>query len=479
MAVMNFPPWRSGQAFGAAQGSGHRFSRKGTNDLFFCYLCNWHCFCFKLRIYYTLVMKNLFLGLLLAFTVSLSPLCSQNPEFPNAIQTKINVTDFGLLYDGTPKIGQSFEFGYARYLMPYLSAVVPVRLGLSKLPEAPGNIITNSFDLVIKLENMKTGGKLSPYAFGGGGYFIEDFSKSHIQIPVGAGINFRVSPYAFLNVHGEFRKSVNLNRDNLQIGIGYVYLLHEYVPPPPNVLTDTDKDGVPDISDKCPALAGAATAGGCPDADGDGLTDEEDGCPTESGLPATTGCPDFDSDGLADKDDPCPTVSGDNGGCPDADADGTPDKDDKCPEKPGPIGNKGCPMATSPDDDGDGVPNDRDECPITPGKINGCPDTDADGTPDKDDECPITVGKVKGCPDTDADGAPDKDDACPSVPGTLNGCPDSDGDGIADPQDKCPAVAGVAENNGCPPVKDTDGDGTPSRVTAMPMEFRTLRINAR
>ena len=63
-------------------------------------------------------------------------------------------------------------------------------------------------------------------------------------------------------------------------------------------------------------------------------------------------------------------------------------------------------------------------------------------------------------------------DACPTVPGipnedpAKNGCPppkDTDGDGILDDKDACPTVPGVPNEdpakNGCPPPKDTDGDG--------------------
>ena len=55
----------------------------------------------------------------------------------------------------------------------------------------------------------------------------------------------------------------------------------------------------------------------------------------------------------------------------------------------------------------------------------------------------------------------------------YNGCPipDRDGDGINDEEDKCPDVKGVAENNGCPPVKKEIRERV--RFVARNIEFAT------
>jgi hypothetical protein len=57
---------------------------------------------------------------------------------------------------------------------------------------------------------------------------------------------------------------------------------------------DSDGDGIGDSVDACPAVAGPASAAGCPDADGDGIKDADDSCPTLAGVPAAApynGCP--------------------------------------------------------------------------------------------------------------------------------------------------------------------------------------------
>jgi outer membrane protein OmpA-like peptidoglycan-associated protein len=104
-------------------------------------------------------------------------------------------------------------------------------------------------------------------------------------------------------------------------------------PPPPR---DTDHDGVPDASDKCPKDP----------EDKDGFQDQ-DGCPD----------PDNDDDGVPDAADKCPGDA--------EDKDGFQDED-------------GCP---DPDNDGDGVADAADKCPKEAEVLNGF--EDEDGCPDK------------------------------------------------------------------------------------------------
>ena len=92
--------------------------------------------------------------------------------------------------------------------------------------------------------------------------------------------------------------------------------------------TDSDGDGVPDSSDRCPGTPAGATVDsrGCTvvaDSDGDGVPDSSDRCP---GTPSNarvdaSGCPlDSDGDGVADYLDRCPDTSSgstvDAQGCP-------------------------------------------------------------------------------------------------------------------------------------------------------------------
>jgi OmpA-OmpF porin, OOP family len=398
---------------------------------------------------------------------------AQNRVYRNAVNARLNFLDYGQLNNEDLKMGQGFELAYFRNVAPFLNIGVPFKVGLAKLPKAVNNSTLVSFDLVARLENVHSTAKVVPYAFGGGGYSFEK-DNNHVSIPFGGGLHFRVSPFGFINLQLEYRKALVDERDNVMLGIGYTYLLHEGerkpVPAPvtPKV-ADLDKDGVTDSLDHCPTLPGPAIALGCPDADSDGLGDAEDGCPNDPGSIETNGCPDYDKDGVADKDDECPTVAGTWNGCPDSDFDGIADKDDKCPNEAGTAANMGCPAVS--DSDGDGFADDEDKCPTQAGPNQGCPDSDGDGIADNFDKCPTERGTVEneGCPavvavaDSDGDGTPDDKDGCPTQAGTTAnmGCPDADGDGVVDKNDKCPTVAGT-QPDGCPPApvaKDSDGDG--------------------
>jgi outer membrane protein OmpA-like peptidoglycan-associated protein len=130
-------------------------------------------------------------------------------------------------------------------------------------------------------------------------------------------------------------------------------------PPAPPKPLDTDGDGIPDKTDKCPTVPedkdGFEDLDGCPDPDNDndGLLDKADKCPMEpedkDGFEDVDGCPDPDNDkdGIADADDKCPIEPGpkENAGCPDKDRDNDTvvDRLDKCPDQPGPPDNDGCP----------------------------------------------------------------------------------------------------------------------------------------
>jgi OmpA-OmpF porin, OOP family len=178
----------------------------------------------------------------------------------------------------------------------------------------------------------------------------------------------------------------------------------EYVSGPPAPPPDRDNDGIPDLEDACPDIAGPATdnpkTNGCPpDRDNDGIPDATDACPDTPGIftndPKTNGCPpDRDGDGIPDAVDACPDVRGvattdpkTNGCPPDRDHDGIADDLDACPDVPGVASDdpkkNGCPAPLvpppPPDRDHDGIPDAVDACPDEPGspnkdpKMNGCP----------------------------------------------------------------------------------------------------------
>ncbi len=243
---------------------------------------------------------------------------------------------------------------------------------------------------------------------------------------------------------------------------------------------DTDKDGLVDCYDACPADPGKIVPGLCgcgvadTDTDQDTTPDCQDACPNDptKTLPDLCGCgaPDADSDtdSVPDCNDACPnnpqkTAPGACGcGVPDTDTDGdtTPDCNDACPgdaRKTAP-GTCGCGVPET-DSDADGTLDCVEGCPDNAGKATpgqcGCatPDTDsdADGVADCNDACPNDAAKIApgacgcGVPDTnrDADSIPDCRDNCPDTPNEDQA--DANQDGVGD---ACASAGGGGDGSG-------------------------------
>ena len=214
---------------------------------------------------------------------------------------------------------------------------------------------------------------------------------------------------------------------------------------------DVDMDGVLNINDDCPNVAGTSTqdVNGCPDVDGDGYSDSGDVFPNDS-----TQWSDTDGDGYGD------ASSGNNGDMfpldstqwNDTDGDGFGDNPngidpDGCVEEFGnsTVGRLGC-----LDDDGDGWANIDDAFPFNAFETT---DSDGDGVGDNSDMYPSNANETL---DSDGDGVGDNADAFPN---DANETVDSDGDGLGDNSDPNPFQHDFT---------DTDGDTFPDIIDAFP-----------
>lgn len=396
-------------------------------------------------------MKNFIFGLLLFSVLATTSSLSAQTELTtkHGISARVLLIDYARASDADREFDftSGGEVAYIRKLSKNLNFVLPLKAGIARYIDDINNTSILGADAALQFQFLSDASVIVPYVFGGGGIVLEDFDESNVQFPVGGGLNFKVGKTSFVSLQGEYRFSNAERRNNLQLGVGYVYKIGP-------AYADRDKDRVPDEEDACPDAAGLPENMGCPDTDGDGIVDKADLCPNEVGIEKFSGCPDTDGDGVADRDDKCPGVVGTprTEGCPDQDEDGFADRLDECPNEAGTI--KGC-----PDTDEDGIIDKIDKCPLRAGpKDNdGCPkaDEDGDGVADENDECPGEMGTIatRGCPDADGDGVADKYDKCPNQAGKFAGCPDTDGDGVDDYQDKCPNQAGPATNSGCPELK--------------------------
>jgi OmpA-OmpF porin, OOP family len=192
----------------------------------------------------------------------------------------------------------------------------------------------------------------------GGGLYTDKFGG---YVPAGLGVQLNLKSTTYIFGQAQYRWSLTdkaIGGDCLFYSVGVAQNIGKekvkVVPPPPPPVVeppkDRDGDGVLDVDDKCPDVAGLASLQGCPDRDGDGITDADDKCPDVPGVARYQGCPipDTDKDGINDEVDKCPTVPGiaRYQGCPipDTDGDGVNDEEDKCINEKGPASNFGCPV---------------------------------------------------------------------------------------------------------------------------------------
>jgi len=350
--------------------------------------------------------KYLMMLMLGFFTLASMAQTQDDPWWVNIELTnnKFSYRFYESLFDYGQLDNSGFRVGVDRYLSKSFDAELGFSYGKLRHENIyESNLTDLDLRLVYKLANgylIKEDSKIAPFVFLGAGLswfgnidgFFTSFEEgTHANLPMGAGIEFKVTEGASITTKAAFNNSIQDAPSYMQYSLGVSFSL-----------------------------------GRKKDADGDGIYDKEDACPNTAGPAENMGCPwpDTDGDGVLDKDDVCPNEAGTLGGCPDSDGDGIKDSEDTCPQVAGIA------------------------------QFGGCPDSDGDGIQDSEDQCPNVAGRLNGCPDSDGDGVKDSDDACPAVAGTLNGCPDSDGDGIRDKDDTCPRIAGIVANNGCPEVKE-------------------------
>jgi outer membrane protein OmpA-like peptidoglycan-associated protein len=235
--------------------------------------------------------------------------------------------------------------------------------------------------------DIPTGSEFTPFVLAGiGGLTVlstEGTAYSELKkdtdfvFHFGAGVRYAISDLVHVRLDGRLLETPNTKSKGVSAdwefsaGLGFTFGGSPPPPPPPPPVADSDKDGIPDATDKCPNEPGPRDNGGCPDKDRDKDTvvDRKDKCPDVAGLPERDGCPapDQDKDGILDDKDKCPTEP--------EDKDGFEDED-------------GCP---DPDNDKDGIADTSDKCPNEPETKNGY--QDEDGCPD---EIPAAVQKFTG-----------------------------------------------------------------------------------
>jgi len=149
---------------------------------------------------------------------------------------------------------------------------------------------------------------VTPYLHSG---LHAQFGNFYASIPTGFGLRYTAAKRPVM-LTGEINYGWGISnqlRNSLIVGVGmYIRLkgtkpvrdknawggpADEETKEKESACTDSDFDGVPDGSDKCPKLPGSPINAGCPncDTDKDGVVDDKDECPTVAGPIESRGCP--------------------------------------------------------------------------------------------------------------------------------------------------------------------------------------------
>lgn len=193
-----------------------------------------------------------------------------------------------------------FELGVRLPVNNWLDVAVPFKASSVSLFESQTNVNMFSLDVQAQIAPFNFSNTFKPYLATGIGGVLENEEDFHLAVPAAIGTNIRLNHRVDLNLELSYRFASEDQRDNYQLGLGFVYTLSDKeIEKPEEVikeevreeLLDTDGDGIPDIYDLCPNTPGLAEFMGCPDTDGDGVPDHLDQCPNVPGPADNFGCP--------------------------------------------------------------------------------------------------------------------------------------------------------------------------------------------
>jgi len=177
---------------------------------------------------------------------------------------------------------------------------------------APAQMLDMNLQAIFKTNNgswLKENAIFAPYAFAGlganwitsiGSWNSEGNDDINFNLSTGIGFNFRTSDRFALQIEGgrmfnvDNAYSYNQGAIRAQVALGKGNCngaVSTSTPTEVSTVKDSDGDGINDLTDECPMVAGTAEFFGCPDSDQDGIGDSRDKCPFEKGDAANGGCP--------------------------------------------------------------------------------------------------------------------------------------------------------------------------------------------
>lgn len=237
-------------------------------------------------------MRSFIFASLLAIIATILPsvLTAQNFDKKWAVSTGVDFIDYQAPTSGeffkTDNMDPGLNIGVARYLSGAFAISTNLTLGQGvRFPgfdwtEERPNLVDMNYLLHFKFNNgalIRERALIAPYfVLGFGGSYV----KGHpdLYVPMGGGIQFRLSPKMNLRTQMVVKRSINKDYQNLSHAIAFVYNLGSDKKQPvqtPDSLgneqlvtiapEDQDKDGIIDKRDACPDTPGEVSLEGCPD----------------------------------------------------------------------------------------------------------------------------------------------------------------------------------------------------------------------
>src|SRR5690606_34959923 len=138
------------------------------------------------------------------------------------------------------------EFSYLHPLTPRLRLDIPVKIGMYGKREIKASSVSG-LDVHVNYDLTPREQRVVPYALAGVGAVLENRDSFHVQIPVGLGIDLRLTKKAYINWQCEFRYATAEDKNNFHHGIGFRYFFGapDESGSMPKLPADRDGDGIP------------------------------------------------------------------------------------------------------------------------------------------------------------------------------------------------------------------------------------------
>ncbi len=236
------------------------------------------------------VIALLFTGLVFSHTVN-----AQTAEKKWALGTGASFIDYQAPQTGKFFQGSNFDPGLHVSLHRYLTGAfnMSTHITLAQGIRFPGqdwtvtrpNLVDMSYLFTFKFNNgafARESAFFAPYLhFGIGGSYVP--GHPDLYVPLGGGLQFRLSPKVALRTQVTVKRSLNKDHQHVAHALSFVYNLAK------------DKPEVEKPAPRTPAPEPLLASLVPKDADDDGIIDERDECPYEAGLITYHGCPNVDA----------------------------------------------------------------------------------------------------------------------------------------------------------------------------------------